>query len=82
VIMCHICNVTSQVENLIDNRFLAKLLEDDGNILDDEIKDMDEETKCTSCHDNVNATNWCVECEEFICPNCVMVIISYLLNDT
>lgn len=82
MIMCHICNVASQVDNLIENRFLAKLLEDDSNIVDDEVKDTDEETKCTSCHDNVNATSWCVECEEFICPNCVMVSINCLLNGT
>ncbi|EZA46840.1 hypothetical protein DMN91_008822 [Ooceraea biroi] len=72
VIMCHICNVASQVENLIENRFLSKLLEDDGSTLDYEVKEAEEETKCTSCHDNVTATSWCVECEEFICPSCVM----------
>lgn len=82
MIMCHVCNVASQIENLIENRFLSKLLENDGNTLDDEAKDMEEETKCTSCHDNVTATNWCVECEEFICPNCVMVSRSCMLSDT
>lgn len=80
--MCQICNVASQVENLIENRFLSKLLEEDTNSgIEDEPKDAEEEKKCTSCHDNVTATSWCVECEEFICQNCVMVIISYILND-
>lgn len=80
--MCQICNVTSQVENLIENRFLSKLLEEDNNLgLDDETKETEEEKKCTSCHDNVTATSWCVECEEFICQNCVMVIANYLLDN-
>lgn len=82
MIMCQICNVASQMENLIENRFLSKLLEEDTNSgVEDEPKDTEEEKKCTSCHDNVTATSWCVECEEFICLNCVMVIISYVLND-
>ncbi|XP_029664398.1 E3 ubiquitin-protein ligase TRIM33-like isoform X2 [Formica exsecta] len=73
LIMCHICNVTTKVENLIENRFLLKLLEEDSNMgLDDEPKETEEEKKCTSCHDNATATSWCVECEEFICQNCVM----------
>ncbi|KYN01662.1 PREDICTED: E3 ubiquitin-protein ligase TRIM33 isoform X2 [Cyphomyrmex costatus] len=73
VIMCHVCNVTSQVENLIENRFLSKLLEEESDVgLDDEAKEAEEEKKCTSCHDNINATSWCMECEEFICENCVM----------
>lgn len=81
VIMCHVCNVTSQVENLIENRFLSKLLEEESDLgLDEESKEAEEEKKCTSCHDNNVATSWCVECEEFICLNCVMVIISCLLN--
>ncbi|KAL6268152.1 hypothetical protein P5V15_001245 [Pogonomyrmex californicus] len=72
MIMCHVCNVTSQVENLIENRFLSKLLEEDNDLgLDDETKET-EEKKCTSCHDNIVATSWCMECEEFICQNCVM----------
>lgn len=82
MIMCRVCNVTSQIENLIENRFFAKLLEDDSSTLDDEGKDLEEETKCTSCRDNVTATSWCVECEEFICLNCVMVITNCLLSDT
>lgn len=74
MIMCQLCNVTSQMENLIENRFLSKLLEEDTNLgMEDETKDTEEEKKCTSCHDNVTATSWCVECEEFICQNCVMV---------
>lgn len=81
VIMCHVCNVTSQMENLIENRFLSKLLEEESDLgLDDESKEAEEEKKCTSCHDNIVATSWCVECEEFICQNCVMVIINYVLN--
>jgi len=81
LIMCHICNVTTKVENLIENRFLLKFLEEDNNLgLDDDPKETEEEKKCTSCHDNATATSWCVECEEFICQNCVMVIIIYILN--
>lgn len=80
MIMCHICNVTSQVENLIENRFLSKLLEDESNLgLDDEAKEIEEEKKCTSCVDNVTATSWCIECQEFICQSCVMVIMSHIL---
>ncbi|XP_015596878.1 E3 ubiquitin-protein ligase TRIM33 [Cephus cinctus] len=69
VIVCHICNVTSHAENLIENKFLAKLGEDE--LIIEEEKDEDEK-KCTSCHDDATATSWCVECEEFICQNCVM----------
>lgn len=77
--MCQICNVSSQVENLIENRFFSKLLEEDSApASDNEIREIEEEKKCTSCHDNVTATSWCVECEEFICQNCVMVIIRYV----
>ncbi|XP_078051959.1 E3 ubiquitin-protein ligase TRIM33 [Augochlora pura] len=73
VIACQICNVTTQVDNLIENRFLSKFIEEDSNPgTDDESKETEEEKKCTSCHDNATATSWCVECEEFICQNCVM----------
>ncbi|XP_071645603.1 E3 ubiquitin-protein ligase TRIM33 isoform X1 [Temnothorax longispinosus] len=73
VLMCHVCNVASQVENLIENRFLSKLLEEESDLgLDDESKEAEEEKKCTSCHDNIVATSYCMECEEFICQNCVM----------
>lgn len=75
VIACQICNVTTQAENLIENRFLSKFIEEDNSPgTDDESKETEEEKKCTSCHDNANATSWCVECEEFICQNCVMVM--------
>ncbi|XP_024873050.1 transcription intermediary factor 1-alpha-like isoform X3 [Temnothorax curvispinosus] len=73
VLMCHVCNVASQVENLIENRFFSKLLEEESDLgLDDESKEAEEEKKCTSCHDNIVATSYCMECEEFICQNCVM----------
>lgn len=77
VIVCQICNVTSQTQNLIDNRFHSKFVEDDCNHgMDDDGKDTEEDKKCTSCHDNASATSWCVECEEFICENCVLVSVS------
>lgn len=81
VIACQVCNVTSQIENLIENRFISKIIEEDINIgTDDESTETEEEKKCTSCHDNAIATSWCVECEEFICQSCVMVItLSYNL---
>ncbi|XP_020293767.1 E3 ubiquitin-protein ligase TRIM33 isoform X2 [Pseudomyrmex gracilis] len=73
MIMCHVCNVPSQANNLIENRFLAKLLnEENSNLEADNDKETEEEKTCTSCHDNVTATSWCVECEEFICHNCVL----------
>ncbi|XP_015174099.1 PREDICTED: E3 ubiquitin-protein ligase TRIM33-like [Polistes dominula] len=72
VIVCQICNVTSQVENLIENRFISKIIEEDNTGTDDESIETEEEKKCTSCHDNAIATSWCVECEEFICQSCVM----------
>ncbi|XP_034196335.1 E3 ubiquitin-protein ligase TRIM33 isoform X1 [Osmia lignaria lignaria] len=73
VIACQICNVTTQAENLIENRFLSKFIEEDNSPgTDDESKETEEEKKCTSCHDNATATSWCVECEEFICQSCVL----------
>ncbi|XP_076767124.1 E3 ubiquitin-protein ligase TRIM33 isoform X2 [Xylocopa sonorina] len=73
VIACQICNVTTQAENLIENRFLSKFIEEDNSPgTDDESKETEEEKKCTCCQDNATATSWCVECEEFICQNCVM----------
>lgn len=77
VIACEICNVASQMENLIDNRFHSKFAEDDcmqGGDYDS--KDVEEDKKCTGCLDNATATSWCVECEEFICQNCVLVSCS------
>nr|XP_050847136.1 E3 ubiquitin-protein ligase TRIM33-like isoform X1 [Vespula vulgaris]XP_050847137.1 E3 ubiquitin-protein ligase TRIM33-like isoform X1 [Vespula vulgaris] len=73
VIACQVCNVTSQIEHLIENRFILKIIEEDVNMgTDDESVEIEEEKKCTSCHDNAIATSWCVECEEFICQSCVM----------
>ncbi|XP_012287057.1 E3 ubiquitin-protein ligase TRIM33 isoform X2 [Orussus abietinus] len=71
VLTCDICNITSQVENMIENRFLPKLSDEEDNAEDDS-KEVEEKQKCTSCHDDATATSWCVECEEFICENCVM----------
>ncbi|XP_063989414.1 E3 ubiquitin-protein ligase TRIM33 [Diachasmimorpha longicaudata] len=73
-IVCPTCNVASQGENLIENRFHTKFMDDELNLTSDEDanKDDEEEKKCTSCHDNATATSWCVDCEEFICQNCVM----------
>uniref|UniRef100_A0A0C9QFX6 TRIM33_0 protein n=1 Tax=Fopius arisanus TaxID=64838 RepID=A0A0C9QFX6_9HYME len=74
VVVCPICSVASQPDNLIENRFHTKFIEDDVNQTSDEDanKDEEEDKKCTSCHDNATATSWCVDCEEFICQNCVM----------
>ncbi|XP_001605295.1 E3 ubiquitin-protein ligase TRIM33 [Nasonia vitripennis] len=73
IIMCESCNVVSQPENLIENRFFSKFLEDDAsNTGEDDPKDAEEEKKCTNCSENAIATSWCVECEELICQNCVM----------
>lgn len=74
--MCASCNVISQPENLIENRFFSKFLEDDiSNTGEEDPKDAEEEKKCTNCSENAIATSWCVECEEMICQNCVMVRI-------
>ncbi|XP_034949830.1 E3 ubiquitin-protein ligase TRIM33 isoform X2 [Chelonus insularis] len=73
LIICRACNVASQKENLIENKFFSKVMNDDGNqVIDDDIQDIEEEKKCTNCHDNATATSWCVDCEEFICQNCVL----------
>jgi hypothetical protein len=85
VIVCQICNVISQSENLIENRFFSKFWEDDINAsCDDETKDVEEEKKCTNCAENAIATSWCVECEELICQNCVMAsdFTPYLVSPT
>lgn len=29
--------------------------------------------KCTSCHDNLIASSWCVDCNDFLCDGCVQV---------
>ncbi|XP_012250621.2 E3 ubiquitin-protein ligase TRIM33 [Athalia rosae] len=76
VIVCQVCNVACRVENLIENRFFLKSVDDENacgtDDLSDGMKEGEEERKCTSCHDNATATSWCVECEEFICENCVL----------
>lgn len=73
VVVCQICNVASQMDNLIENRFHTKYIDDDCNQgIDDDGKEVEDDKKCTSCHDNATATSWCVDCEEFICQNCVM----------
>lgn len=84
IIICQTCNVTCQVENLIENRFFLKLLDEENNCglddLSESLKEEEEEKKCTSCHDNATATSWCVDCEEFICENCVLVRINFKFN--
>lgn len=74
VVVCSICNVSSTMDNLIDNRFHTKFMDDELNQTSDEdaAKEEEEEKKCTGCHDNATATSWCVDCDEFICQNCVM----------
>lgn len=74
-IECKDCEVVSQLENLIENRFFSKFLEDDmSTTCEDEAKEVEEEDKkCTNCSENAVATSWCVECEEYICNNCVLV---------
>lgn len=77
VINCKVCNVVSHLDNLIENRFFSKFLEDDVNLnVEEESKDEDEK-KCTNCSENAVATSWCIECEEWICQNCVMVKLTY-----
>ena len=73
-IVCTICNITSHAENLIENRFISKLVQEECNVgADEERKDSEEEKQCTSCNENAKATSYCIDCEEFICQNCVMV---------
>ena len=82
MVSCPSCGVNSLPENIIENRFFTKFIEDDI-ASEEEPKDVaEEEKKCTSCRDNVTATSWCMDCEEFICQNCVMVklIIDFIYN--
>lgn len=70
IVICQACNVESQIDNLIDNKFNVKFIDDDSHT-DDDSKESEDEKICTSCHDNATATSWCDNCEEFICQNCV-----------
>lgn len=72
MINCQVCNVVSHLNNLIENRFFTKLLEDDLNGEDE--PNEEEEKKCTNCPEN-EATSWCIDCEEWICQNCVLVTL-------
>ncbi|XP_046430107.1 E3 ubiquitin-protein ligase TRIM33 [Neodiprion fabricii] len=77
VIVCQICNVACRMENLIENRFFLKLMDEENGCLVEDLPENvkesgEEEKKCTSCRDNATATSWCVDCEEFICENCVL----------
>ncbi|XP_033218838.1 E3 ubiquitin-protein ligase TRIM33 isoform X2 [Belonocnema kinseyi] len=72
-IVCTICNVTSHAENLIENRFISKLIQEECNVgTEEESKVTEEEKLCTSCNEDARATSYCIDCEEFICQNCVM----------
>ncbi|XP_058791077.1 E3 ubiquitin-protein ligase TRIM33 isoform X2 [Phymastichus coffea] len=73
-VTCPDCEVVSHLDNLIENRFFSKFLEDDmSTTCEDDPKEVEEEEKlCTSCTENAIATSWCVECEEYICHNCVV----------
>ncbi|XP_051157508.1 E3 ubiquitin-protein ligase TRIM33-like isoform X2 [Leptopilina boulardi] len=72
-VVCTSCNVTSHADNLIENQFISKVTQEECNAgPEEENKDGEEEKQCTSCSEDARATSYCIDCEEFICENCVM----------
>ncbi|XP_052066973.1 transcription intermediary factor 1-alpha-like isoform X1 [Mytilus californianus] len=71
-ILCPACNCTVEKSAVVDNRFLSieapAVIEEE----DEEEKD-DEGPICTGCEEsqNVKATSFCNECQEYLCNECV-----------
>ncbi|XP_076115434.1 transcription intermediary factor 1-alpha-like isoform X2 [Mytilus galloprovincialis] len=72
-ILCPACNCTVEKSAVVDNRFLSieapAVIEEEE---DEEEKD-DEGPICTGCEEsqNVKATSFCNECQEYLCNECV-----------
>ncbi|XP_022823886.1 transcription intermediary factor 1-beta [Spodoptera litura] len=66
-ITCPACRLQCQVANMIDQRFVLEkmALEQAGS------NGAGGEQQCNSCEDTEPATSYCVDCNEFICDNCV-----------
>lgn len=70
LIVCKICDMRSTTNQIIENQFLIEL----SNANDESTETTSEKStdiKCSSCVDEAPATSWCVDCQEFICDNCV-----------
>lgn len=69
---CNVCRVISN--SLIENPFLIESTQPNT---DSHPQSNDNSrlanAKCTSCHDNLVATSWCVDCNDFLCDGCVQV---------
>ncbi|XP_063401080.1 E3 ubiquitin-protein ligase TRIM33-like isoform X2 [Mytilus trossulus] len=71
-ILCPACNCTVEKSAVVDNRFLSIEAPAVIDEEDEEEKD-DEGPICTGCEEsqNVKATSFCNECQEYLCNECV-----------
>lgn len=76
-VFCKVCRIISN--SLIDNHFLdCTLPSAESHLQSSGDTSRLANVKCTSCHDSLVATSWCVDCNDFLCDGCVQVsIIDY-----
>ncbi|XP_026472357.1 E3 ubiquitin-protein ligase TRIM33-like isoform X2 [Ctenocephalides felis] len=65
-VSCALCNMPSMLGQIIDNRFITELTDEPP------IPTEESDIKCSSCTEDALASNWCEECAEYICVNCVL----------
>ncbi|XP_044735141.1 E3 ubiquitin-protein ligase TRIM33 isoform X2 [Chrysoperla carnea] len=70
VVLCKLCDMRSTISQIIENQFLLELNSAEAETTAESEKVV-AEIKCSSCSDEAIATSWCVNCEEYICDNCV-----------
>ncbi|XP_065215933.1 E3 ubiquitin-protein ligase TRIM33-like [Planococcus citri] len=68
-VYCKICKIISS--SLLDNHFLACSVPNTENVQGNNDASRLANVKCTNCHDSLDATSWCVECNDFLCDVCV-----------
>jgi len=64
-VTCPICKATTSEDEVMDNYFASA---DDGE--DEETPDEDQHF-CNSCEENGIATSKCIDCDEYLCNDCV-----------
>lgn len=56
----------SMLGQIIDNHFIMELTDEPS------VPTEEADVKCSSCTEDAPASNWCEECAEYICVNCVL----------
>ena len=64
-VTCTVCKSTTSEDEVMDNVFAAADPEEDLDSVEDE------QHPCNSCEDNVMASHYCEDCDEYLCSDCV-----------